>query len=264
MDLGLSGKTAIVCASSHGLGRACATELARAGCRIIMNGRDADALEQAAADIREEASREDRAAEIVTIAGNVGDPGVQAAMIAAAGTPDILVNNNGGPPPRGFRDLDGDAIHAGLDANMVTPIRMVQQVIDGMVERKFGRIVCITSSSVKSVSMGLDLSSGARIGLHGFLAGVAREVAASNVTINFLLPGLFATRRLDGVMAFAAKAQAIDVATAQDRGRERIPAKRFGNPAEFGAACAFLCSAHAGYITGQSLLIDGGGYPGVL
>jgi 3-oxoacyl-[acyl-carrier protein] reductase len=259
MDLGLSGRTAIVCASSQGLGRACASELARAGCRVVMNGRDAEALETAAAAIRAETG-----VEVVTIAGDIGDEAVQDALIAAAGAPDILVNNNGGPPPRGFRDQDSASIHAGLDANMVTPIRLVQKVIDGMVARRLGRIVCITSSSIKQVSTGLDLSSGARIGLHGFLAGVAREVAGANVTINFLLPGLFATRRIEGVMGFAAKAQGVDIETATARGRERIPAKRFGEPAEFGAACAFLCSAQAGYITGQSLLIDGGGYPGVL
>jgi 3-oxoacyl-[acyl-carrier protein] reductase len=259
MDLGLSGRTAIVCASSHGLGRACASELARAGCRVVMNGREEQPLEDAAAAIRNETGTE-----VVTVAGNIGDEAVQDALIAAAGAPDILVNNNGGPPPRGFRDQDSASIHAGLDANMVTPIRLVQKVIDGMVEREFGRIVCITSSSVKQVSTGLDLSSGARIGLHGFLAGVAREVAGANVTINFLLPGLFATRRIEGVIGFAAKAQGVDFETATARGRERIPAKRFGDPAEFGAACAFLCSAQAGYITGQSLLIDGGGYPGVL
>ncbi|WP_066781259.1 SDR family oxidoreductase [Sphingomonas sp. CCH5-D11] len=259
MDLGLAGKTAIICASSHGLGRACAEELARAGCRVVLNGREAGPLEDTAASIRAQTG-----AIVETVAGNIGDTGVQQALVQTAGTPDILVNNNGGPPPRGFRELDGEAIHAGLDANMVTPIRLVQQVVDGMVERRFGRIVCITSGSVKSPAAGLDLSSGARIGLHGFLAGVAREVASANVTINFLLPGLFATRRLGGVMAFAAKAQSIDVETAEARGRERIPARRFGDPAEFGAACAFLCSAQAGFITGQSLLIDGGAYPGVL
>lgn len=259
MDLGLAGKTAIVCASSQGLGRACAEELARAGCRIIMNGRETKALGDAAAAIRGETG-----ASVEAIAGDIGDEGVQNALVQAAGAPDILVNNNGGPPPRGFRALDRDAIHAGLDANMVTPIRLVQQVIDGMIERRFGRIVCITSGSVKSPAAGLDLSSGARIGLQGFLAGVARDVASANVTINFLLPGLFATRRLGGVMAFAAQTQAIDIETAEARGRERIPAKRFGDPAEFGAACAFLCSAQAGFITGQSLLIDGGAFPGVL
>lgn len=259
MDLGLSGKTAIVCASSQGLGRACAEELARAGCRIVLNGREEEPLAQTAAAISAETG-----ATVAIVAGDIGDPAVQAALIDTAGTPDILVNNNGGPPPRGFRDVDAAALHAGLDANMVTPIRLVQQVIDGMIERRFGRIVCITSGSVKSPASGLDLSSGARIGLTGFLAGVAREVAGANVTINFLLPGLFATRRLPGVMAFAAKSQGIDMETAEARGRERIPAKRFGDPAEFGAACAFLCSAQAGFITGQSLLIDGGAYPGVL
>ena len=259
MDLGISGRTAIVCASSHGLGRACATELARAGCRVIVNGRDAEALDATAAAIREEAG-----AEVVAIAGDIADTGVQAALIAAAGDVDILVNNNGGPPLRDFRKLDSAALHAGLDANMVTPIALVQQVIDGMVERGFGRIVCITSASVKSPTGGLDLSSGARIGLTGFLAGVARQVAHAGVTINFLLPGLFATRRLEGVHAFAAKAAGIDEETAIARSRERVPARRFGEPAEFGAACAFLCSAHAGYITGQSLLMDGGAYPGVL
>lgn len=260
MDLGLSGKTAIVCASSHGLGRACAATLAEAGVNLVMNGRDATALDAAAGAIRDATG-----VSVETVAGDVGDAGVQAALVdAAKGAPDILVNNNGGPPPRGFRDIDRAAMHAGLDANMVVPIEMVQRVVDGMVERQFGRIVCITSGSVKAVTVGLDLSSGARIGLHGFLAGVAREVAGANVTINFLLPGLFATRRLDGVMDFAAKAQGVDRATADKRGRERIPAKRFGEPAEFGAACAFLCSTHAGYITGQSLLIDGGNYPGMM
>ena len=259
MDLGLSGKTAIVCASSQGLGFACAQELARAGCRLVINGRDADAVEQAAAKLRQDAG-----VEVIAIAGDIGDPAVQADLVAAAGRPDILVNNNGGPPPRGFRDLDEAAIHAGLDANMVTPIRLVQQVVDGMTERRFGRIVCITSGSVKAPAGGLDLSSGARIGLTGFLAGVAREVASANVTINFLLSGLFATRRLPAVMNFAARSQSIDVETAEARSRDRIPAKRFGDPAEFGAACAFLCSERAGFITGQSLLIDGGAYPGVL
>ncbi|MEH3100704.1 SDR family oxidoreductase [Sphingomonas adhaesiva] len=259
MDLGLSGKTAIVCASSHGLGRACATALADAGCAIVLNGRHTDALEEAAAALR------DRGAAVTGVTGDVADDGVQRALIdAAGGAPDILVNNNAGPPLRDFRQLDADALHAGLDANMVTPIRLVQKVIDGMIERRFGRILCITSGSVKSPAAGLDLSSGARVGLTGFLAGVARQAAHANVTINFLLPGLFATRRLEGVHAFAAKAQGVDVAEAERRARARIPAARFGDPAEFGDACAFLCSAQAGFITGQSLLIDGGAYPGLL
>ena len=259
MDLGLSGKTAIVCASSHGLGRACAEALAAAGCSLVLNGREEGPLTAAA-----QAIRDAHGVSVEAIAGNIGDAGVQAALVDSAGAPDILVNNNGGPPLKDFRQLDADAIHAGLDANMVTPIAMVQRVIDGMVDRGFGRIVCITSASVKSPTAGLDLSSGARIGLTGFLAGVARQVAHANVTINFLLPGLFATRRLEGVHAFAAKAGGIDEDEAQRRSRDRIPARRFGDPVEFGAACAFLCSAQAGYVTGQNLLIDGGAYPGVL
>lgn len=259
MDLGLTGKTAIVCASSHGLGRACATELARAGVRVVLNGREVEALEATAQAIRAETG-----GNVDSVAGDVGDPAIQEALVAKAGAVDILVNNNGGPPLKDFRQLDAAAIHAGVDANMVTPIAMIQRVIDGMIERRFGRIVCITSASVKVPTPGLDLSSGARIGLTGFLAGVARQVANANVTINFLLPGLFDTRRLAGVHAFAAKAQGVDEATAIERSRDRIPARRFGDPDEFGAACAFLCSAQAGYITGQNLLLDGGAYPGVM
>lgn len=258
MNLGLAGRTAIVCASSQGLGRACAEALADAGCALVVNGRDAAALAETARALR------DRGVAVQEVAGDIADEGVQRALVEAAGTPDILVNNNGGPPLRDFRAIDGDAIHAGLEANMVAPIRMVQKVVDGMVERRFGRIVCITSASVKAPTPGLDLSSGARVGLTGFLAGVARQVAHANVTINFLLPGLFETRRLAGVHAFAAKAQDVSVDEAAERARGRIPARRFGDPAEFGAACAFLCSGHAGYITGQSLLMDGGAYAGIL
>lgn len=260
MDLGLTGRTAIVCASSQGLGRGCATALAAAGCRVVLNGRDAAALAAAAHEIAAATQ-----AEVLHVAGDVGADETQAALIdAAGGQCDILVNNNAGPPLRDFRELDAAAIHAGLDANMVTPIRMVQRVIDGMVERRFGRIVCITSGSVKAPAAGLDLSSGARVGLTGFLAGVARSVAHANVTINFLLPGLFETRRLAGVHAYAAEAQGIDTDEAARRARDRIPARRFGDPDEFGAACAFLCGAQSGFVTGQSLLIDGGAYPGVL
>ena len=259
MDLGLTNRTAIICASSHGLGRACATALARAGCTVILNGRDSAALEKTAAALRNDG------ATVRTIAGDVGDERVQTALIDAAdGQVDILVNNNGGPPLRDFRALDGDAIHAGVDANMVTPIRLVQKVIDGMIDRRFGRIVCITSGSVKAPVPGLDLSSGARVGLTGFLAGVARQVAHANVTINFLLPGLFDTRRLAGVHAFNAEKNGVSVEEAAAAALDRIPARRFGEPTEFGDACAFLCAASSGFITGQSLLIDGGAYPGVL
>ncbi|MEG8039173.1 SDR family oxidoreductase [Sphingomonas sp. LR60] len=259
MDLGLTGRTAIVCASSHGLGRACASALAEAGCVIVLNGRDAPALEETASALRA------GGADVRTVAGDVGDDRVQEALLdAAGGQVDILVNNNGGPPLRDFRALDSAAIHAGVDANMVTPIRLVQKVIDGMIERQFGRIVCITSGSVKAPVPGLDLSSGARVGLTGFLAGVARQVAHANVTINFLLPGLFETRRLAGVHAFNAEANGVSVEEAAENARQRIPARRFGDPREFGDACAFLCAASSGFITGQSLLIDGGAYPGVL
>ncbi|KTT76686.1 SDR family oxidoreductase [Sphingomonas endophytica] len=259
MNLGLKGRTAIVCASSHGLGRACAEALATAECTVVLNGRDADALAQTGDALRTHGGI------VHTVAGDIAEEAVQQALVdAAGGAPDILVNNNAGPPLRDFRLLDADAIHAGVDANMVTPIRLVQKVIDGMVERRFGRIVCITSGSVKAPIAGLDLSSGARVGLTGFLAGVARQVAHANVTINFLLPGLFATRRLAGVHAYRAEANGISIDDAEARARDAIPARRFGDPAEFGNACAFLCADTSGFITGQSLLIDGGAYPGVL
>lgn len=260
MQLGIEGRRAIVCASSQGLGRACAEALAAAGCALVLNGRDADALAATA-----DAIRAAHGVAVDTVAGDVADEQVQTALVdAAGGAPDILVNNNGGPPLRDFRAIDRDALRAGVEANMITPIRLTQRVVDGMVERGFGRIVCITSASVKAPLAGLDLSSGARAGLTGFLAGVARQVAHADVTINFLLPGQFATRRLDSVHAAAAEKQGVDVAEAERRGAERIPAHRYGHPAEFGAACAFLCSSKAGYITGQSLLIDGGAYPGIL
>jgi 3-oxoacyl-[acyl-carrier protein] reductase len=259
MDLGISGRTALVCASSRGLGRACAVELARAGCRLVLNGRDAAALEETA-----EAIRAETGAEVIAVVGDVANPEVQLKLVAAFPQVDILVNNNGGPPLRDFRELDRTAMEAGVAANMLVPIELVQRVIDGMIARRFGRIVNITSSSVKMPLAGLDLSSGARAGLTGFLAGVARSVAHANVTINFLLPGAFDTRRLQSSIATMATRKSVDVEKIREERQGAIPAKRFGDPAEFGAACAFLCSAHAGYITGQSLLIDGGTFPGVL
>jgi 3-oxoacyl-[acyl-carrier protein] reductase len=259
MDLGLTGKTAIVCASSQGLGHACATELARGGCRVIINGRDAEKLARVADQLAGQTS-----AEIVPVAADVGSPDGRAALLAVAPDPDILVNNNAGPPLRDFREVDAEALHAGVDANMATPIALVQAVIDGMIERRFGRIVNITSGSVKMPMSGLDLSSGARAGLTGFLAGVARSVAHANVTINFLLPGTFDTARLRSNNESAAQRQGATADEVAERRRGEIPARRFGDPAELGAACAFLCSGQAGYITGQSLLIDGGAFPGIL
>ena len=259
MDLGIAGRNAIVCASSRGLGRACAVELARAGARVLINGRDAERLEKAREEIAAETG-----AEILAVAGDMSTEAGRAALLDALPHVDILVNNNGGPPPRGFRDVDRDAMLAGLEANMIAPAMLIRAVLDGMVERRFGRIVNITSGSVKMPMAGLDLSSGARAGLTGFVAGIARSVVHANVTINNLLPGMFDTDRITALVENQARQSgrsADDVRAAREQG---IPAKRFGDPAEFGAACAFLCSAQAGYITGQSILIDGGAFPGIL
>ena len=257
MDLGIAGRTAIVCASSKGLGRACAQALAREGVRVVINGRDAARLEATAVAIRKATG-----AEVVAVAADVATRDGQDALLAAAPQPDILVTNNAGPPRKDFRALDRDAMLAGVVANMVTPIELIQRVIDGMAERGFGRIVNITSASVKAPIPGLDLSSGARAGLTAFLAGVARTVADRNVTINNILPGMFDTDRLRG--GFPAEA-ALRGVTAEEVAATRmaaVPARRFGDPAEFGELCAFLCSAQAGYLTGQNLLIDGGAFPG--
>lgn len=259
MDLGIAGRNAIVCASSKGLGRACATELARVGVRVAINGRDEALLDKVRGEIAAETG-----AEVIAIPGDVSTPEGRAALLGAFDQVDILVNNNGGPPPRDFRQVDHEGMLAGLEANMVAPVQLIQAVIDGMVERRFGRIVNITSGSVKMPLAGLDLSSGARAGLTGFLAGVARQVAHANVTINHLLPGAFDTDRIASFVATQAKQTGRDPAEILAERERSIPAKRLGEPHEFGAACAFLCSAQAGYITGQSLLIDGGAFPGIM
>ena len=259
MDLGIAGRTAIVCASSRGLGRACALELAKAGVRLVINGRESDRLERTREEIAGATG-----AEVTAVAADLSTEEGRAALLDAAPRADILVNNNGGPPPRQFRDVDREAMLAGLEANMIAPALLIRAVLDGMVERRFGRIVNITSGSVKAPIAGLDLSSGARAGLTGFVAGIARSVAGANVTINNLLPGAFDTDRIAALVDNEARRSGRDPADVR-RGREQaIPAKRFGDPAEFGAACAFLCSAQAGYITGQSLLIDGGAFPGIM
>jgi 3-oxoacyl-[acyl-carrier protein] reductase len=259
MDLGLAGRTAIICASSAGLGRACALELARAGCTIVLNGRDGARLERTAADIKASTG-----AEAIQVVGDMAVAAVQEALVAAVPQVDILVSNNGGPPYRDFREIDRGAMLAGVVNNMVAPVEMVKRVVDGMIERRFGRIVNVTSGSVRMPLAGLDLSSGARAGLTGFLAGVARSVAHANVTINFLLPGSFDTQRLASGLERQARARGVSVESMRAEEEASIPAGRMGDPAEFGAACAFLCSAQAGYITGQSLLIDGGAFPGVI
>jgi len=257
MDLGIAGRKAIVCASSRGLGRACAKALAQAGCEVVINGRDRDRLAATAAELRQATG-----ATIIPVAADVASADGQKALFVACPEPDILVNNNAGPPFRDFRELDRQKMIDGVVANMIVAVELIQKAIDPMIAKKFGRIVNITSFSVKMPLVGLDLSSGARAGLTAFLAGVARSVAASNVTINFLLPGAFATDRLRSYVETTMKAKGISEEAVMAERVATVPARRVGDPAEFGAACAFLCSAQAGYITGQNLLIDGGAFPG--
>ncbi|EJW09786.1 3-oxoacyl-[acyl-carrier protein] reductase [Rhodovulum sp. PH10] len=258
MDLGIAGRVALVCASSRGLGRACAQKLAEAGCTVIVNGRDAARTEATAAAIAATTG-----ATVIPVAADVAShEGQQALLAACPAPPDILINNNAGPPLRDFRDLDRAKMIDGVIANMVVAIELTQKVIDPMVERRFGRIVNITSASVKAPIAGLDLSSGARAGLTAFMAGVARTVAGANVTINALLPGTFATDRLQSNFEATAARHGISVEQARAERIAGVPARRLGEPDELGAACAFLCSVHAGYVTGQNLLIDGGAFPG--
>ncbi len=257
MDLGIRGRNALVCASSRGLGRACALELARAGARVVVNGIDPERLARTRDEIAAETG-----ADVIAVAADVSSVEGRAALLAALPHVDILVNNNGGPPPRDFRAVDRDAMIAGLEANMIAPVQLIQAVIEGMIERRFGRIVNVTSASVKGPLAGLDLSSGARAGLTGFVAGVARSVANANVTINNLLPGQFDTDRIAGMIDGQVRAGQGTAGEVRARREASIPAGRFGDPAEFGQACAFLCSTGAGYITGQNLLIDGGAFPG--
>ena len=259
MDLGIAGRKAIVCASSRGLGRACALALAHAKCEVVINGREGKALQATAAELRTATG-----SKIIEVQADLATPDGQAALLQACPDPDILVNNNAGPPFRDFRQLTRAQMVDGVIANMVVAIELIQKVIDSMTARKFGRIVNITSGSVKMPLVGLDLSSGARAGLTAFLAGVARSVAASNVTINFLLPGTFDTERLRSNIASNAKNKGVSFDEAKAERIASVPARRFGQPDEFGAACAFLCSAQAGYLTGQNLLIDGGAFPGAL
>jgi 3-oxoacyl-[acyl-carrier protein] reductase len=257
VDLGIRGRTAIICASSQGLGRGCAQALAEAGVSLVINGRNQSLLEQTAEQIRGSTG-----VSVTAVLADISTPEGQKKLLEACPTPDILINNNGGPPFRDFRELDRDALLQGLTMNMVTAIELVQKVIDPMVKRGFGRIVNITSSSVRAPIAGLDLSSGARAGLTAFMAGVARSVAAGNVTINNLLPGSFDTARLQAGRKAAAQRSKISEDEVARQTLARIPAKRFGNAVEFGQTCAFLCSVHAGYITGQNVLIDGGAFTG--
>lgn len=257
MDLGIKGKTALVCAASKGLGRACAFALAEDGASLTIVARGAQALEATADDIREATGVHVRtvAADVTTVQG-------RAIVLEACPAPDILVTNAAGPKPGDFRQWTCDDWMVALNANMLTPIELIKATVDGMMERGFGRIVNITSSSVKAPIDILGLSNGARSGLTGFVAGLARRTAHRNVTINNLLPGSFATDRLRATVEAAAAGSGRSFEAEQTEWQGRSPAARFGDPMEFGRACAFLCSAHAGYINAQNLLLDGGAYPG--
>jgi 3-oxoacyl-[acyl-carrier protein] reductase len=257
MDLGIKGKTAIVCAASKGLGRACAWSLAREGVNITICARGKEALEAAAGEIRKAFG-----VRVDALAVDITTPEGRAQVLAACPQPDILVNNAGGPPPGDFREWSREDWIKALDANMLTPIELMKATVDHMIGRKFGRIVNITSGAVKAPIPELGLSNGARTGLTGFVAGLARQTVAHNVTINNLLPGRFWTDRLKANTEFNAQRQGKTAEAVKQALEKAIPAGRFGTPEEFGEACAFLCSAQAGYITGQNLLIDGGIYPG--
>ncbi len=263
MDLGITGKWALVCGASKGLGWGCAQALAREGTHVLLVARGAEALQAAVAELQADTllptgtTVHGVAADVTTVEG-------RAAVFAFRKDFDIVVTNAGGPPPGDFRDWDREAWLKAIDANMLTPIEFIKATVDGMAARGFGRIINITSGAVKAPIDILGLSNGARSGLTGFVAGVARQarLASANVTINNLLPGAYDTDRLKGTMAGAAQKTGQTVEAVMDARRKNIPAQRFGTPAEFGAACAFLCSAHAGYITGQNILTDGGAYPG--
>lgn len=257
MDLGIKGRTALVCGASKGLGRACAQALAEAGVNVVIVARTADALNATAADIRATTG-----VTVTAVACDITTPEGRAQALAACPQPDILVTNAGGPPPGDFRDWQRDDWIRALDANMLTPIELIKATVDGMIARGFGRIVNITSSAVKAPIDILGLSNGARSGLTGFVAGLARTTVSHNVTINNLLPGAFDTDRLTATMQASADKSGQSVEDTRSKRAAAIPARRFGQPEEFGATCAFLCSAHAGYIAGQNVLIDGGAYPG--
>ncbi len=257
MELGIRGKTALVCAASKGLGKGCAMSLAREGVELVIIARGRESLEATAEEIRKATGTK-----VTAVAGDITAPEGRAAALAACPSPDILVNNAGGPPPGDFREWTRETWIQALNGNMLTPIELIKAVIDPMIERKFGRIVNITSSAVKMPIAELGLSNGARTGLTGFIAGLARKTAMHNVTINNLLPGAMWTDRLRANIEFIAKKSGKSVEEAKRAREATIPAGRFGTPEEFGDYCAYLCSAQAAFVTGQNLLVDGGMYPG--
>jgi 3-oxoacyl-[acyl-carrier protein] reductase len=255
MDMGIRGRTALVCAASKGLGRACAFSLAREGVKLVITARSRDALEATAAELR-------KYTEVKIVVGDITTDEGRKAALAACPSPDILVNNAGGPPTGDFREWDREIWLKALDANMLTPIELIKATLDGMIARRFGRIVNITSGAVKAPISVLGLSNGARSGLTGFVAGLSRQTVRHNVTINNLLPGFFLTDRNRATVSAFAKEKGMTEEQALAERLKTIPAGRQGDPAEFGDACAYLCSAQAGFITGQNLLLDGGAYPG--
>ena len=257
MDLGITGRWAIVCAASKGLGRACASALAGEGVNLAIGARGAEALEAAARDIRNATG-----VEVRTAAGDIATPEGRAALLAACPEPDILVTNAGGPPRGDFREFTPEDWLKAVSQNMIAPIELTKATVDGMIERRFGRIVNITSAAVKMPIDELCLSNGARAGLSGFVAGLSRKTVRHNVVINNLLPGPFLTDRLRSSFAFNAERQGTTPDAVQRAVAERNPAGRVGTPEEFGAVCAFLCSQHVGFMTGQQVLLDGGNYPG--
>lgn len=259
MDLGIAGRHAIVCASSRGLGRACAESLAREGVNVTLNGRNPDSLTATA-----DALRGTYDVEVATVAGDIEAPQTRDALLGACPEPDVLVNNNGGPPPGRFQDWDRGAWIAALDANMLAPVLMIRAVLDEMVERRFGRIVNITSAMVKTPLLPMGLSTGARSGLTSVTKALSRQVASANVTLNNLLPERIDTDRQKGMAELRSKLGGVSIEQAYDEMRASIAAGRLGRPEELGDACAFLCSAQAGYISGQNLQIDGGSYGGLI
>ena len=260
MDLGIAGRTALVCGASKGLGHGCALALVQEGVNVVVVARGAEALHEAVARLEAACTG---GAFVKAVAADITTPEGRAAAFAAHADYDIVVTNAGGPPPGDYREWDREAWMKAVEANMLTPIELIRATVDGMAARGFGRIVNITSSAVKAPIDILGLSNGARSGLTGFVAGVARSgLAAQGVTVNNLLPGAFDTDRLRGTAEGAARKTGQSVEAIQEARRKNIPARRFGTPEEFGAICAFLCSVHAGYITGQNVLADGGAYPG--
>ena len=259
MDLGLKGRTAIVCAASKGLGRACAEALAAEGVTLVINARDPARLEQAASELSAAHN-----IKVIAIAGDIATAEGRAALLAACPAPDILVNNAGGPKPGKLKDWNPADWSNALESNLKAPAAMLAAVLDGMAERGFGRVVNITSSVVRHPIDVQGLSAAARAGLHGLVSTLVRAHVGRNVTINNILPGPFATDRLISNFTFRAKQEGVSPEQALAARRAELPAKRFGDPQELGRLCAYLCSEHAGYISGQSILIDGGAHPQIL